>query len=442
MATNVTVLGAGGSTVTIPFTSAANASAAQAALVQINSAVQLGFMEQQNISGTGGVAGPSSTFLVGAIATGSATVNAGAAPASTILLATNNTTQVTMTGAANPMTVVAGTGGAAFINISTGLSKVFFGGGNGTYVGTDSTRAQINVDDKNNAIWDYGVGGKVTVNSFDGSTANIIRGNATSSGGQVSVRAQSGASVVVTQINLGKGASAATIDGGSSKAVAYFGSASSSALIFGGSSNITVGNSSGAISLVGGTGSHMVFGAHGSIEGGSGGKNYLRSDSLAGATTLVGSGSNDTLVSQGAGNTIAAFGSNALIADVSGGTGGVYSVLGGGSSTVLGSLGAKSDIYAGAGTVFAYGQHGPALTVGSTYYDAFNGANVLQIGDFVAGLDFVSLTKSASGASLSSVTYYDSVGTSTFGQVGSEAILSDGTKIQFINSVVTKASFT
>ena len=71
MATNVTVLGAADGTVTIPITSAANATVAQTALYGISMAVSAGTLTEVDPATTGGLPGTTGEFAV--LAQGGAT---------------------------------------------------------------------------------------------------------------------------------------------------------------------------------------------------------------------------------------------------------------------------------------------------------------------------------------------------------------------------------
>jgi hypothetical protein len=446
---NVTVLGASGSTVTIPFTSAANATAAQNALFKISEMVQANFLTQYQYPGSGSV--PLPAILGGVVVSGSTPQNVGLLPAGYYSVANNATNGIpttvtgigggsvavtlpgtTVTGTYNPMTVASGQGGIVFLNVSSNAS-IFLGGGTNIIAeGYTGAKAVINAD-----VGDTFVGaalGSTTVNAFSGAAVQVSTGGT----GTAVINALGDNQIGV----IGGGGAPVTVNAARGANLQFIGTANAPAYINLTKGNVTVAANSGALTLTGGfSGNALVFANHGVIGGGTG-TNYLITDSLAGATTLFGAGANDTMIGQGAGNTYVANGASDLISDLSGGKGATYISGGGGQSTIMGSLGANSTFNLGAGTVMAYGQHGLSLNQGNVYTDAYNGANKVVIGDFVQGLDAFSLTHSASGASLVSINYYSTTGTSTFGAVGTEAILSDGTKIDFLQFDVTKSAFT
>jgi hypothetical protein len=435
MATNVTVLGAAGATVTIPFTSAANAAAAQNALSTISDLVSKSVLTQVNYS-SGPVAAP--TLMGGVVVSGNAPVNLGMLPGgvySVVNTATNGSAGApgtTVVGATNPMTVASGTGGIVFLNVSSNAQVFLDGGTNLVGQGASSASAVIGVSTDDTHV-DARLG-STTINAYDDSQIQVWAGS-----GTAVVNAMGDNVVNVFGDNTGNAVSVFAT--GSS--LGFIGSPESTSYIDPGTGNVTVAADSGQLTLVGGSGDALVFGAHGLIDGGTG-TNYLITDSLAGATTLMSAGANDTLIGQGAGNMYITGGSNALVADQSDSTSGggaIYQATSG-TATIFGSIAANSLFNIGDATVTAYGQHGADGTRGNIYMDAYDGANQITIGDFVVNQDYFSLSRSSSGAALSSLNYYDDAGTSAFGAVGTQAILTDGTKIDFLNVNVGNSSFT
>lgn len=449
MTTSVTVLGASGSTVTIPFTSAANAAAAQNALYKISQLVKTTALEQYQYPGSGSV--PAPTLFGGVVISGSDTVNTGPLPQQEYSVVSNSTAVVTtvtggsspvaatlpgttVTGAFNPMTVASGTSGIVFLNVSS-RADIFLGGGTNLITqGVSSAKAVIDTDGTTTVDARMGAS---TINAFGNSAVQVVGGGS----GTAVVNAMGQNTVAMTG-TAGSG-TALTVNGAGATDIGFIGSAGLPALIDANGANVTVAANSGNFTLSGAGSNVLVFANHGSIVGGSG-TNYMLTDTLAGATTLVGLGSSNTLIGQGAGNTYVASGATNVVADFSAGNskGGATYDVGGGNSTVYGSVAANSTFNIGQGAATVYGQHGLDLTRGNVYTDAFAGANTITIGDFVEGHDVFSLTNSASHATLSSVTFYSDAGTSTFGAVGTEAILSDGTKIDFLNFDVSKNAFT
>ena len=192
-----------------------------------------------------------------------------------------------------------------------------------------------------------------------------------------------------------------------------------------------------------------MFGGTGYYQGGTAGDNILLSSTLSGSTTLIGGGNNDLLGSYASDNTlIGGSGNEVLVGANTVGTGNDFiSGNGSGTDTIWGSGTGNNTIGFGSDTTYAYGQHGlggGALT-GNVYYQAAAGG-VDNIGDFLPGYDVFSLTRStiAEGAAVSvtGLTYYSAASGSPFGQAGTQATLSDGSTINFVNANVTKSNFT
>lgn len=447
---NVTVLGAAGATVTIPFTSAANAAAAQTALNTISDLVRTSTLTQYQYPGTGSV--PAPTLFGGVVVSGNAPVNLGLLPGGEYSLVNNATNGspgmpgTTVVGTYNPMTVASGTGGIVFLNASSN-AQIFLGGGTNILAeGVSGASAVINTGSDDTHV-DARMGA-TTINAFDTAAIQVWGGTTGSAvvnalgDNLVNVLGDNGTNAV-SVFGIGGGALPADIPGAPGN-LSIIGTAGTSLYVDPGSDNITVAANSGNLTLIGGSGNALVFGNHGMIDGGTG-TNYLMTDSLAGATTLMSAGFNDTMIGQGAGNTYIANGNNALIADFSAGNsagGAIYTTGGGGNDTIFGSLASNSTFNLGAGTVLAYGQHGLDLSRGNIYTDAYDGANQITIGDFVVGHDVFSLSASASGAHFSSSQYYDNAGGSPFAAAGTQVLLTDGTTINFIGANVSNSSFT
>lgn len=446
MAFDVTVLGASKTTVTIPFNSSTNAAAAQNALNTISNMVTAGTLSQFNYPGTGSVPAPAPSISGGVVISGSGAVDLGILPSGIVSVVDNGNhgspgvAGTVMVGTAAPMTVAAATGGIQFLNIGPD-AQVFLGGGT-SFLGNAGagTSMTVGVDggDTHYMAW----AGAATINAYNDTLVQVLNGD-----GKTAVFANG--NNLVNVVGAGTAASVFGIQslGGPATPppgnLGFIGGADSSTYLAPGYSNVTVAAGSGNLTMVGGAGDALVFANHGLIDGG-GGSNYLISDSLAGATTLMSAGVNDVLIGQGAGNTYTSGGTNAIIADLSdpNSAGGATYNTDGGSATIMGSVASNSTFNLGAGSVLAYGQHGLDFNRGSTYTDAYDGANQITIGDFVAGLDVFSLSHSASHATLSSIQFYADAGTSAFGAAGTQAILSDGTKINFLQFHITSSSFT
>jgi hypothetical protein len=136
-----TVLGAGGSTVTIPFTTAANAAAAQAALSGISNAVLAGTLTQVDYTGTPALPPGVNTREIGWVELGASSV-----PLAPLGLGNNQVSAVLNGAAQQPIvtglgnnTVAVGLGGAIVDNLGTNNEVFFGGGGDQTFTQVDLT---------------------------------------------------------------------------------------------------------------------------------------------------------------------------------------------------------------------------------------------------------------------------------------------------------------
>lgn len=187
MSTNVTVLGANGSTLTIPFTSAANAAAAQSALSLINFLITNGLVTQTNMTLLGLFPTPSGAApLGGAIATGAGlgvnqTLPYGVVDIIDNTVGANNLVQVTTP---SNVVTVAGGGGLTLFNQSAAadvfLTNTLNPNTNSFYSGYGApgiaVSAQIAIDSGTSAtLLDYG-GGANTITAYGGGgTLNFQR---------------------------------------------------------------------------------------------------------------------------------------------------------------------------------------------------------------------------------------------------------------------------
>ena len=495
--TNVTVLGASGSTVTIPFTSAANAAAAQTALNFINSLITNGLMAQQNISpnGSPSVLAPSALpgfypltggVLVSPTTTGgsaialpfgsadlisNATVSGSpGAPADSIVLGQKNV--ITVVGAGDLQYINQSKNATVFLTNGVGLGNIFQQG----LVGGDATgdAATVNVDSQA-AIFDYGTNGSTTVNAFGGSSVNIYRGApGGTGGGNVVVHAQAGSQTILQIVNNASATvPAMTITGVSGSNTTYY-EGSGRAFIDPGAGNITIQGALngigglgplGSVTLFGGsanltpdgslTGSARVNFGQGYFAGGSGGNNYLSTTTVTGSATLIGGGNGDQLFAFGAKELlIAGAGSETLAGTTDTSIGGSYFQTGGGNAMVYGNAQGGNSFFLGAGISNVVGSTGDATLAGmhsvaNLYSLVGNGGTDIindfhSIADALSVTDQFSLTKSVGGQSFVSANYYlaNDKTNPFFGIAGTQVTLSDGTTLDFFNSKVTKADFT
>jgi hypothetical protein len=310
MATSVTITGASNSTILLPFASAANAAAAQAAVAVINSFTTAGFEQIDTTTPSASLISLPNTapYGGGAYVTGDSgtTTFLGAMPASYSLLINASSGFTAAVGGANTEVFSSGTGDFTYYNTST-AGEIFLGGGGGVasilegYAGAAATiglDGQAQID---------GSTGSTTVNAYAGSFANIIEG-----AGQVSVVAQTGTSIVYVQGS--NPTTTVTVAGSAGSNIVYV-PGSGSGFINPGAGSVLIADlgGTGTETLFGGnaviggqsisaaafTGNATVYGGLGFFEGGSEGGNVLLTGTVAGATTLIGGGNGDILIGYG-----------------------------------------------------------------------------------------------------------------------------------------------
>ena len=394
MATNVTILGAGGATLLLPFTSAATAAAAQAALAVINSLNAAGFEQGVNTApSTGLIALPDPSPLLGDVnVTGAAGTQSflGALPSAYNLLVNTSSGFTAAVGGQNTEVFSGGSGSLTYYNTST-AGKIFLGGGSGVasiLEGYSGAAATVSLDGQ--AQID-GTTGSTTVNAFAGSFAHIVEG-----AGNVSVVAQPGASTIFVD-GANNAAPTVTVTGTAGSVITYVpgtgsgfinpGAGSVVVAVFGGSGSETL---FGGAATIGGvavnapafTGNATVFAGLGYFQGGSAGGNILLSGTVAGATTLIGGGAGDQLFGYGVGDQlIAGSGNETLI----GGTG--SPTLGGSANSAAG------------GEFFATGASSLSTT---TLFGDQSGADTISMGGGTSTIVLSHQTVAATGISSTS----------------------------------------
>ncbi len=458
MATDVTVLGSDGGTITIPISSGDNAQLAQQALDPLNQLISTGELSFFNATVTGSITIPAGSGSVSGVeVTVPGLIFMDTLPANNKFLYVNGSnTTVAAIGSTDP-TVVSGDGSTlVYYNNSTD-AEIFLGGGENYIAENVSTSgAVINVDGSDT----FGIGGAVIDAHLGSTTVNLFNNSASAieAGGNISINAQSGTELLAL---TGSPSVPVTITGSAGSTLWLVNQAN--AFIEPGAGNILIlPGSTGTATLFGGTGSFggatisaadftgsaTVMGGTGYYQGGSAGDNILLSSTVNAATTLIGGGNNDILASDASGNTlIGGAGAENLIGVNTIGSGNDF-IGGSGADTIWGSVTGNNTIGFGADSTLAYGQHAAASVgyTGNVYYQAAAGG-VDNIGDFLPGTDVFSLTQSAiaenGGAVSVTGLQYDAPGsTSPFGTDGTQATLSDGSTINFLHSDVTKSSFT
>lgn len=333
---SVTVAGAHGTTITLPFGPGNGPLAAQLAGV-ISAGVDNG-----TITPFESLGGPPPVLPPGQI---------GEFIALTPVIATLSAGYKAVVMDASSATIMGGGGSNESVLAGLGNLTFFGDGGSGTIVTSDGTGDGNNFIDLNgNAA---GTGGDWQVNTGNGNdTIMATTGNDTISAGTGNnlITLGSGNDLVNSQGND-------TIIGGSGNATVGV-SGSQNDVVVGGSGNLTFLNGSGNATVDGGTGSVTVFGGQGGgvFAGGTAGNNSITGG--AGASTIFGGGNGDTLfagtgpdqvVYAGSGNETlsAAFNSTGAMMtagsgndQVTGGVGNDTLVAGTGNETATGGLGA------------------------------------------------------------------------------------------------------
>jgi len=490
MAIDVTVLGASGTTVTIPFTSATNAAAAQAALFTISEQVTGGTLTQVNYTGNstippvstpqGGVLADSSVTGLGPFGIGPpyvSAVNGGAGVQSILVNFSSNGAIVasgaggsTVGGGGGAPTVVSGTGGSEIGNLGTN-TQVFLGGaavqdfaelGLGAFGGPVNPTATVWVTTplKGTASFDDS-SGSTTINldtvASSGSTTHPF--------GQTLIIDDSGDGQ--TTINVTSNSSGGTVDGdgmsfrGGTTTVNAAGGADSlgnatggvslwallktgNAFINGNGSNVFVFPTGTGVSatLFGGSGTDIVIGASGDYQGGTAGGNVMYGGTAANSTTLMGGGNNDVLVSQSTGTQlIAGAGNENLFALAAGttfmgqttaGSGGdkqtLMDGLTGGDTYITGN--AANGSVAGGSNIFSVNDSngGNLFQEGVVNSGTGTGANAATITGFASGTDTISLSDPASGtySLLGNTTVTPGAGDVAYQYIGSNTQVSFG----------------
>ena len=449
MATNVTVMGSQNAAVTLAFNSAANTAAAQNALAVVSRFVNAGAMSQFTDPG-GRSTVPAADYLGGVVTSSPGGHDLGQLPNSYISLVNTATSGVVRaTGsAARNVSAFSGTGQLVYTNRSDS-GAVFLGGGNNVISNYDNAaKMVVNVDGDATAhsgttLVD-GSRGAATVRAFDGANINLI------TGGSVLVQAQAGTENIAVSGSSTTAASIAAVAG----ANVHYTPAGGLAIINPGAGNITINAGSGRESLFGGpgtfdgvnynhasfTGSAVVFGGRGFFQGGLAGNNYLTTSTDAGQTTLKGSAGGDYLATYAGGNQlIAGAGVETLISFTREGEAGTQFHTGTGLTYLYSSAGGGDSIGLGSGQSMIFEASGVTPSASTFYIEAGGGTHTVS--DFLPGSDVVSLAGSAGRPAISSLHYYSDGGSSPFAAAGTEVVLSDNTKIDFLAVNVGRSSF-
>jgi hypothetical protein len=471
MATNVTVYGANGQTVSIPFTSTANAAAAQAALSSLNNAEQAGYLTPVNYTGASTVsAAPLLAMLVDTLTSSNGSGQNVPVLSGNFVSIFNASTafQTIIDSSASNQTIVSGSGGLALVNQSGGSTQVqnlttaYIEGGLNLFAEAYAVnKGVVNLDSVAsvglNSVDIEGETGATTVNA-GANTFVIVRGggsnivNYTGAGTSVfdigagvvgavtTVTAGTGTNLVVTTTDtVGSGFSGgAVINPTSGNVTINAGNAVET--VFGGTATIGAVTVSAALF----TGSLTVSGGNGFFQGGTAGNNDLQTSTLASSATLVGNGSGDTLVANAAGDVLSAgSGNETLLGAFADSVGGATFNAGTGNDFIHGQQGGGNTIGLNSGTATIFGGH-PSTgnnSVGDIYKIIGSGGTSL-IQDFAVGFDQVSLSQSAGHPSIAGSSTVFANSSNAFNAAGTEFKLSDNSTIFFANATVTSSSFT
>jgi len=432
----------------VPFTSAANAAVAQQAVTRINSAVIAGVLQPVDWAGGSGVLPEpvDPAIIAGGVVTVGGGSNLGLMPSSYYALVDDSSGIVAAIGGPNT-TVVSGSLGTLIYQNIASSAEIYLGGGNNLIKEAfASSAAVINVDagvsnalGSGHTIIDASLGSS-TINVFANALIDVI------AGGTALVIAQPGSVVVGV---TGPSTNPVTVEGGANTDLVYIPDGGSSFINPGAGNVVVIAGSGGSETVFGGsmtiggvpmtadafTGTATVFAGTGYFQGGSAGGNNMQTSTLPGAATLVGGGNGDVLNANAPGDLLIAGPGNAVLFAAQTTSQGDTFITGSGATTVLGAAGGNNTIELGSGTSTVYGQHntgGSGSVSGNRYLiEAAGGTHM--IADYLPGFDVLDFADSVGHPSLLTVTFFASATDSPFGQPGSQAILSDGTTINFPN---------
>ena len=389
---DVTVLGAGGATVTISLTSADNALAAQAAVNVVNNLNNLGLLDMQEVAGAGSM--PAATnFLGGLMLTGKGFSDD--TGAQYLFIGQNSPGSNAVVGGANFRTVVVAGDGSDlnYSNLSQN-AQVFYGKNDGSFANYNG-KMTVNTDDGTYVMYsdagtqnvvNLGAGGSLDISDLG--NGNALGATTVNAAGSATVNAFSSSPTVsaLTNINLTSG----TVE---------IGLAGAQAIVNPGAANVVIlSDNVGSATLFGGTGSATVSGVRGVLTGGSAGDNDMVTSTVSGSTTLIGGAAvgapGDFMVAQGSGNTLQnGAGDSTMVSlaeDGFGATGGNIFNLGTGQATVFSGFGGNTFNFNGDGGAQIQTRLDSAATNANRFFD-FGGTGDYNVDGFVTDLDTFSV---------------------------------------------------
>lgn len=382
---DVTVLGAGGATVTISLTSADNAKAAQSAVNVVNNLNNLGLLDMQEVAGAGSM--PAATnFLGGLMLTGSGFSDD--TGAQYIFIGQNSPGENLVLGGANFRTVVVAGDGSdlTYANLSQN-AQVFYGKNNGDFVNYNG-KMTIRTEDGSHVLYsDKGTSNVVNL----GAGGNLAMADLGSGMGASTVNAAGNATINA----FGTPGKGAFVDLNLTSGNVNLGLLDANGIINPGSANVTlVGGGTAAATLFGGSGSVLSFGVTGLINGGAAGDNELYTDGKGSTTVIGGSKAGmpaDNFYALGEGNTHIAGANDANMYGLSifGASAGNIFNVGAGNATVFGfDKGGNTFNFQGDGGGAIVSRFGaaPGTEVANRYFD-FGGTGDWNVDEFKTGLD-------------------------------------------------------
>ena len=388
---NVTVVGASGAIVTVPFTGSANYVLASQLAAIINGAASPSVVPggSGNLNATNYPTVPTGGGLTEEVVS----VSGAVVPASS---GTNFLTDIAagaVTVAGSPfLNVIAGTGGLTFLGAASGNTSIAAGGGTNLIQLPNGSSYFVALGSGTDTVDANGTG---TVDASGGGGPNLIFTSQYSNNQNVVFSAGTGDTIVA-------GAGATTIGESGSNATIFLGT---------GPDLVALGGSGDTVSGATVAGAQTVFGGANSVIFGN--ANTL--------TFVAGAGDADT-ISGGVKDTI--FGSTGSNVSWEGGSTAATLSAGAGNETLNGSNSTQADVYIGSS--------------GATTISLGSGADTLQFFNGKAGgTDFV--TGFTSNDTLSDIGYGGAAPTVTTSGGSTVVSLSDGTKITLSN--FTSSSF-
>jgi hypothetical protein len=315
VATNVSLLGPSGGTITLPISSASNAAVAQTALQGISDAVTAGTLNEVYETASGVPAPTQPSIVIAQPADRLPPIQLGNGYIGAVL--NGDTLAAVVSGLAPNETIASGQSGALVANLAAN-TEVFFGGGDNALLEFGGFGLTPSAE-----VWLDGLGafdlsaGDTTVfagtgaaldlvNNGDGT--NVVNFEETNPKAAANIIWASGASTTAATVNA-VGAGLAVLQNGGA---AVINAHASDVTVYG--MPTAISNGQGRVTLYGGTGStDIVADGTGYFQAGSGGNSLLFSSTVPGAATLVGGGPGDTLVAQGAGDLMVAGPGNEML---------------------------------------------------------------------------------------------------------------------------------